>query len=294
MKKNLIIKTGAAGDVVRTTVLLNALPEKITWLVDEKYIDILPRDHPHLEKIISIQNAEELLSEEFDLIISLEENLQCAMLASKIVSKKITGVYFADNNLKYTEDSAGWFDISLISSKGFAIANTIKSRNTLSFQYLLFNMVGLSFRGEPYCIYKDENIFAEEKLIGIEKRSGNRWPNKSWYGYDQLAENLSKQGFKIKLLTERNSIKDYLNDIAACNYIISGDTLAMHVALAYNKPCVAIFNCTSPDEIYDYGILKKIISPLLKKVFYQTNFDESAITAVKVEEVESAFRSLLY
>jgi heptosyltransferase II len=293
MKKILIIKTGAAGDVVRTTVLLNALRGKITWLIDEKYIDILPHDNPHLEKIISIQNAEELLTEKFDLIISLEENLQCAILASKIVSKKITGVYFADNNLKYTEDSAGWFDMSLISSKGFEIANAIKSRNTLSFQDLLFKMVDLSFHGEPYCIYKDENILVQEKLIGIEKRSGNRWPNKSWDGYDHLAENLSKQGFKIKILSQRNSIKEYLNDISACSYIISGDTLAMHVALAYKKPCIAIFNCTSPNEICDYGILKKVISPLLKEVFYQTNFSENAISAIKVEEVENAFRSLL-
>ncbi|HSZ84416.1 MAG TPA: glycosyltransferase family 9 protein [Puia sp.] len=293
MKKILIIKTGAAGDVVRTTVLLNVLRGKITWLIDEKYIDILPQNHPNLEKIISLQNAEELLTEEFDLTISLEEDLQCAILATKIISPKITGVYFADNNLKYTEDSAGWFDMSLISSKGFEIANKIKSRNTLSFQDLLFKMVGLSFHGEPYRIYKDENTIAQEKSIGIEKRAGNRWPNKSWNGYDQLAKNLSKQGFKIKIFSERNSIKEYLTDILACSYIISGDTLAMHVALAYNKPCIAIFNCTSPDEIYDYGILKKIISPLLKEVFYQTNFSEKAITAIKIEEVENAFKDLL-
>jgi heptosyltransferase-2 len=294
MKKILIIKTGAAGDVVRTTVLLNALPGKITWLIDEKYIDILPRDHPNLEKIISIQHPEELLTEEFDLIISLEEDLQCAILAAKIISKKVTGVYFADDNLKYTEDSIGWFDMSLISSKGFEIANLIKSENTSSFQDLLFKMVGLSFNGEPYCIYKDENIHAQEKLIGIEKRSGNRWPNKSWSGYDQLADNLSRQGFKIKIFAARNSIKEYLNDILACSYIISGDTLAMHVALGYNKPCIALFNCTSPNEIYDYGILKKIISPLLKEVFYQTSFGDQAISAIKTEEVEAAFKTLLH
>jgi lipopolysaccharide heptosyltransferase II len=294
MKKILIIKTGAAGDVVRTTVLLNALHGKITWLVDEKYIDILPRDHPTLEKIISAKNAEKLLAEEFDLIISLEEDLQCARLATKIISKKITGVYVADNNLKYTADSAGWFDMSLISSKGFEIANKIKSENTSSFQHLLFDMIGLSFRGEPYCIYNDENILVEEKLVGIEKRAGNRWPNKSWNGYDQLAENLSKQGFTIKILSQRNYIKEYLNDVLACSYIISGDTLAMHVALAYNKPCLAIFNCTSPDEIYDYGILKKVISPLVKEVFYQTIYNNKAITAIKIEEVENAFKDLLH
>ena len=146
---------------------------------------------------------------------------------------------------------------------------------------------------EKYCIYKNENILTKKKLVGIEKRSGNRWPNKFWSGYDQLAKNLSEQGFEIKILSQQNSIQKYLDDILTCSFIISGDTLAMHVALAYNKPCIAIFNCTSPQEIYDYGILKKIISPLLKEVFYQTDFNEKAINAIKIEEVEDVFKSLV-
>ena len=162
MKKILIIKTGAAGDVVRTTVLLNALPGKIKWIVDEKYSSILPHNHPNLEKIIPAGNADELLKEEFDLTISLEENLQCAILAAKIKSKKIIGVYFADNNLKYTEDSAGWFDMSLISSKGFEAANKIKFANTLSFQHLLFNMIGQPFCGKSI-------VFTKTKIFLLKK-----------------------------------------------------------------------------------------------------------------------------
>jgi len=36
MQNILIIKTGAAGDVVRTTSLLNILKGNIYWIVDEK------------------------------------------------------------------------------------------------------------------------------------------------------------------------------------------------------------------------------------------------------------------
>jgi heptosyltransferase-2 len=78
-----------------------------------------------------------------------------------------------------------------------------------------------------------------------------------------------------------------MRDIARCNYIISGDTLAMHIALAYKKNCTAIFNCTSPQEIYDYGLLKKMVSPLLPKYFYKTSFDEAAIECITVAEVWS-------
>ena len=44
----------------------------------------------------------------------------------------------------------------------------------------------------------------------------------------------------------------------------------MHFALGTGTPCVTLFTCTSPWEIYDYGIQKKIVSPLLERVFLQT------------------------
>ena len=48
MQKTLIIKTGAAGDVVRTTVLLNSLSGPITWVTDKKYTALLPVRHAAL------------------------------------------------------------------------------------------------------------------------------------------------------------------------------------------------------------------------------------------------------
>ena len=49
--------------------------------------------------------------------------------------------------------------------------------------------------------------------------------------------------------------------------------------------CVSIFTCTSPWEIYGYGLQKKIVSPLLEKFFYKRGYDRSATTAITVEEV---------
>ncbi len=79
MQKVLLIKTGAAGDIVRTTVLLNALKGEITWVAESKYVDILPDDQPSLERVLSIEEAaEKLTQEKFDLTISLEEDSACA------------------------------------------------------------------------------------------------------------------------------------------------------------------------------------------------------------------------
>jgi heptosyltransferase II len=51
---------------------------------------------------------------------------------------------------------------------------------------------------------------------------------------------------------------------------------------------VSLFNCTSPWEIYDYGILTKVISPLLPAFFYKRDFDARATSAIPLDEVRCA------
>ncbi|WP_207512704.1 glycosyltransferase family 9 protein [Longitalea luteola] len=290
MTKILLIKTGAAGDVVRTTVLLNALQGSVTWVIDSRYSAILPVRHPNLHRVVNLDNALETLQHEiFDHTISLEEDPVCALLACKIPTKKLTGIFLENKRLTYTPDSACWFDLSLVSTLGHSAANEAKKRNTASFQQLLLNMFGLPFTGEAYSIYRNIQIRPDHRVIGIETRVGVRWPNKGWSGYPALTKKIQQLGYEVRLLEQRNTITAYLDDIAGCGFIISGDTLAMHVAMAYHIPSIAIFNCTSPAEIYDYGTLKKIVSPLLLQAFYKTSFSQAIIDSVSTEEVYTAF-----
>ncbi|AEV98521.1 hypothetical protein A4D02_21785 [Niastella koreensis] len=290
MTKILLIKTGAAGDVVRTTVLLNVLQGAVTWVIDSKYAAILPNEHPHLHRVITLEEAQSvLLHEVFDHTISLEESLECAILASRIPTNKLTGVYLEDKQLCYTSDAAGWYDMSLISALGTACANDTKKSNTATFQELLLEMFGFSFEGEPYCIHHNSKITRVAGVIGIETRVGARWPNKGWSGYPVLINKLQQQGYTCKLLEQRSTLAEYLDDIAGCSFIISGDTLAMHVALAYKIPSIALFNCTSPAEIHDYGTLTKIVSPLLTEAFYKTSFSQAVIDSITPDEVFTAF-----
>jgi heptosyltransferase-2 len=290
MTKILLIKTGAAGDVVRTTVLLNVLQGAVTWVIDGRYAAILPERHPNLQRVITLEDAGAVLQHEiFDHTISLEESTACALLASKIPTKKLTGVYLENKHICYTTDSAGWYDMSLISALGTTCANDTKKRNTATFQQLLFNMFGFEFTGEPYCINRNIRIRPVPGVIGIETRVGARWPNKGWSGYPALINKLQQQGYTCKLLEQRSTLAAYLDDIAGCSFIISGDTLAMHVAMAYHIPSIALFNCTSPAEIYGYGTLTKIVSPLLNEAFYQTTFSQAVIDSVTPDEVFTAF-----
>jgi heptosyltransferase II len=230
-----------------------------------------------------------LKDESFDLTISLEEEVTCAQLASAIPTGRLVGIYWADNAIRYTGEVSGWFDMSLVSTLGKEAANAMKAANTHTFQYWLFRMLDLPFQGEPYCIYQNNGIIPEERLIGIETRSGNRWPNKSWAGYQDLIAQLTANGYRCQVLTQREKLRDYLDDIARCSYLVSGDTLAMHVAMAYRIPGLAIFNCTSPAEIYDYGLLQKVVSPFLQQSFYSRAFSPEVVASVSPQSVHELF-----
>jgi heptosyltransferase-2 len=285
MENILIIKTGAAGDVVRTTSLLNVLQGNIYWVTANESKPLLPDIAAGL-KVLSVEEAFRSLRDiKFSRVISLEEDNDSAMLAGEINTNDLTGLYMTNGKMNYTDNSACWFDMSRVSKFGLAKANKLKAENPESFQFYIFKMLGKKFSGEPYRVFTDDSVKAKNKLIGIEKRTGRQWPNKQWWGYDKLISKLEKENYPVKVFEQRSNIRNYLRDIAACSHIVSGDTLAMHIALAYKKTCTAIFNCTSPQEIYDYGLLKKVVSTLLSKYFYSSSFDKEVVESVPLDEV---------
>jgi heptosyltransferase II len=285
MENRLIIKTGAAGDVVRTTSLLNVLEGNIYWVTANESKPLLPDDMDNLA-ILSVDEAFRLIKKiKFEEVISLEEDKDCAKLASEATAKKLTGIYSDNGRINYTDNSADWFDMSRISKFGLGKANQLKAENQFSYQYYIFKMLGKKFNGEPYKIFTDDAVKTISNLIGIEKRTGNQWPNKQWWGYNDLISKLEAEDHVVKVFKQRTDIRDYLRDISECSHIVSGDTLTMHIALAYKKTCTAIFNCTSPQEIYDYGLLKKVVSPLLRQCFYSSSLDREVIESVPVEDV---------
>jgi heptosyltransferase-2 len=285
MDNFLIIKMGAPGDVVRTTSLLNALEGNIYWITTAKNKYLLPDGKVNLTVLTMEEAYQSLKGIKFTQVISLEENIDCAKLACKVNTEDFVGICYSNGKISYTDSSAYWFDMSRVSKLGLKKANELKMQNIFSYQECVFKMISKKFEGEPYCIYADTTKGIQNKLIGIEKRAGNMWPDKQWWGYDELISRLQDKGNSVKIFTQQNTIRDYLQDIAECNHIVSGDTLAMHVALAYKKTCTAIFNCTPPQEIYDYGLLRKVISPLLSKYLYSNSFDKEVIESVSVDDV---------
>lgn len=286
-----VIKIGATGDVVRTTTLLHLFPnDEITWITAAMNRAILPQNWPSLKRIIAIEeiNESNIFLEKFDLVISLDDDVQCAKIASALQSNKLLGIFYQHDKVNYTTDSSLWFDMGLSSKFGKEEADEIKKKNQLSYQEILFQILGHVFKGEECLICNVNLLSTEKKLIGLERRAGNRWPTKLWNKYDQLAAKLESQSYKIFYFEERSTFQEYIQDISKVEAMVCGDTLGMHLALALQKPIVTIFSCTSPAEIFAYERMSKIVSPFLNEVYYQTAYHHHAVDAISVDEVYNA------
>jgi heptosyltransferase-2 len=50
--------------------------------------------------------------------------------------------------------------------------------------------------------------------------------------------------------------------VAACDLVVTGDTLGMHLAIAARVPTVVLFGSTCPQEIELYGRGERIVTPI--------------------------------
>jgi len=289
--KTLIIKYGASGDVVRTTTLLNVLKGKVDWLTAPINVPLV-KGLPGIVRVFTNEDITMLNKTEYDLVINLEDNLEAAQILNMVKHRELFGAY-ADKSgkLNYTDSSREWFDLSLISRHGLWKANILKYGNNKSFQELVFRGLGYEFHGEPYLLPKGPitNLYGD---IAVSPKAGNVWPMKNWKFYDELVEYLRNHGFVVNYLPQRSTMLEHLSDVSNHRYLISGDSLPMHFALGSNVACLTLFICTSPSEIYGYGLQKKIISKDLQKYFYRRDYDPMAVRSISLEEVINAFTLL--
>lgn len=291
--KILIIKLGAAGDVVRTTTLLHLFKkDEVDWIISREN-SILLKDNPFINQILLFDELKHSKLKEYNLVINLEDNYESAEIVSTVKFKELFGCYAVNSRLTYTNSSSGWFDLSLISKYGKQKADELKYENKISFQGLIFKGLGYEFKDEPYILPNspETNLYGD---IAISLKSGNRWPMKNWAYFNELAEILKDKGFKVNYLPQRPTMLEHLADVRNHKLLISGDSLPMHFALGSNVKCLTFFLCTSASEIYDYRVQTKLISPLLKEFFYRQDFDERAVRVFSVDEVLSIIQNGMF
>ncbi len=281
----LIVKLGAPGDVTRTTPLLRALSGPVVWVTRPESAPLLPR-RPGLSVLTPAQ-AESLRGRRFELALCLDDEREAAEIAAAVRARRRAGATLGrDGRLGYTNASRAWFDMGLLSRLGRRRADALKRANIFTYQEHLFRMAGRSFQGEDYWIRRPPRRAAgRAPRVGLEARAGERWPLKVWARYGALERALRARGAATTRFGWKPDLAAHAAAVDACDVVVCGDTLTMHLALALRKRVIALFQCTPPQEIEGYGRMTKIISPFVNRDLYSRRADRRAAGAIPLAPV---------
>jgi ADP-heptose:LPS heptosyltransferase len=283
----LVIKLGAAGDVIRTTPILHRLKKdhpkaRIWWLTESP--DLVPQSQ--VDKILkwSDQNLVALSEIHFSRLINLDKDRHACALASKLDATKKEGFLLgkwgesepADDNARPKFMTGIFDDISLA--------------NRRSYPAELFEICGYDFKGEEYIIDPPEPIHIPEltnvrHLVGMNTGAGARWTSRLWETkhWAELATRVIESGRDVILLggpdeEARNleivqmtggraiylgtfPLKRFISVMDKCESVITGVTMAMHIAIGLKKRLVLVNNIFNRYEFGDLYGLGEIIEP---------------------------------
>lgn len=272
--------------------MLRRLDGPVSWITAKNNLSLLERIDRQV-RCVSWEDRKRITDMAYDLVINLEDDLATSEFLKELKFKQLFGAYLiGESKLAYTSDSRAWFDLSLISAYGRQEADRLKLLNRRTYQDLIFAGLGLGFNGEPYYLPPSQPTGLHGH-VAISSTAGAVWPMKKWAYYEELKSELESAGLTVNVLETRPTLLQHLADVQGHRCLVSGDSLPMHLALGSGVRCVSIFTCTSPWEIYEYGLQEKIVSPVLEKFFYKRDYDRSATAAISIEQVLGAVMAQL-
>ena len=295
----LIIKLDAAGDVLRTTPILPAFkkanPRLSIWWVTEALSKPLLEKNPHIDVLLSVDPVLPGLlgSTSFARVFNFDMGRKAASILGLAQSPVKKGFGLSKEGVVVPLDSSAeeWFEMGIF--------DPVKRANRRTYQDHLFQLGGFTYSGEePQLVLTDnEKEWAREvskknkiskfkKIVGFNIGAGGRWPMKRWRleGFAWLAKQLKKKHPRLGILLyggpeERevmpalvrklkglciptgteNTLREFAALVNLTDVMVTGDTLALHVAVALGKRLVAYFGPTSDVEIDLYGRGEKVL-----------------------------------
>lgn len=276
MKKILIIKIGAIGDVIMSLPLLQALKHdsevQITWICG-KTVEPLLKKTELIDELISV-NEESLFNKGY-----LSSFLELFSIWKKIGFRFFDRIIILYSDPRYRVISFFSFGKKLFFGKN---RKKIPGRYHAE-EYL---SLGLNLDGPtiPKAIYPSMPVSLEEKFIPIFKSkiplialapggaknllseiSQKRWPIDY---YVSLAKQLLQSGYRVAItgsstdnwvlehfknlevinLVGQTSLLDLISIYKNCSLLITHDSSPLHLAKLAKCPTIALFGPTNPSE----------------------------------------------
>lgn len=314
----LIIKLGAAGDVIRTTPILRKLKEvypasEITWLTLTP--ELVPLDWVDKSLKFDLKNIVMLQASRFDLLINLDKDFEACALANLVSANEKKGFGLSRWNKCQPIDCD--------SEEKFltGIFDHLNKSNTKSYPQELFEICGYEFQGEKYILsnfaeqnYK-WNIAENHPLVGLNTGCGSRWTSRLWpeKNWIELASRLQQNGKGVLILGgpeehEKNiriarqsgatylghfPLQQFVNLVDQCDLVVTAVTMATHIAIGLEKKIVLFNNTFNKYEFELYG-LGEVVEPVIEcDCFFARECPNKCMEHIYVESVLETCERLL-
>lgn len=277
-RRGVIIKLGAAGDVLRTTPLLRALRPaetgtQILWVTHSP--ELIPDGTCEAVRPSAAVLAR-LQSGKWDFCWNLDKDLEACALAAITRADDLKG-FTLQNGVPVPVDEAAWHKFAT------GVDDAYSQANRLSYVEEIFQIVGLPYERQDYWLKapgKSARARAAELLpgagwVGLNTGAGHRWPTRLWpeSAWTKAAADLRALGLKPVLLggpeeVELNgrlaqstgcpwlgvqSLDVFYAMIERCACVVTSVTQAMHLAIGAKVPLVLMNNIFNPHEFELYG-----------------------------------------
>ncbi|MEK6899458.1 MAG: glycosyltransferase family 9 protein [Nanoarchaeota archaeon] len=326
MKKILIIKLGASGDVLRTLPLAKKLKDKnpsseLTWVTKGDIVSLLTPIN-YIDKAVTLPFK---ANQKFDEVYNFDLDEEALNLMTLVSSEKKYG-FHKEGKYASAYNSAGEYYLNTM------FDDEVKKSNKKTYQEMMFDIAELQYSKERYSLiipskdleyakkFSKSNGLQSSKLIGIHMGASPRWPSKAWSeehveefitlvlnkGYqvilfggpdeiskhESLVKKISESGLKIFRNNPTNTKGQFVALLNLCTQVVCSDSLAMHASVGLGKKTIALFFCTSPNEVESYGLVTKIISPMLEDFFPERSdeYNEELINSISPEKVLSEIK----
>jgi heptosyltransferase-2 len=277
------------GDVLRTTPLLHLFrDDHVTWLTDERAIELLPGE-PHIQELLTYgpETYRQLVGREFDQVINLECDDRLVDILGGIRYKKWFG--FPIWTAKILGHHAQEEDMKE------GLLSGIQKGKTWS--EILFEMVGAEYSGEPM-ILGGVGTTEITHDIGFNMKVGAKWPTKAWpeENWQELAGALEGK-YTFDYQKHLNNLSGYVKWVNQCRLLVTNDSLGMHVAEALGKKVVAMFGPTSFETVPQTESTVFLFSepPMKCQPCYQAHCGRSqqCMRNIRVSQVAEAIERLM-
>jgi heptosyltransferase-2 len=273
----LIIKLGAAGDVIRTTPLLHRLratmPEaRIWWLTHTPELlgSAVDAALPFTPQSLAILQATP-----FDALYNLDKDREACALATLLSARTKHGFVLMDGKPAPINAAAQHKFLT-------GVFDDVSRKNTRHYVEEIFEICGFQFNGERYILdaFRDRGytwkIPHTKPVVGLNTGCGERWSSRLWpaRSWENLAGKLRRAGYTPLLLGGRREdalnrriarasralypghfpLPQFINEMDQCDLVVTAVTMATHIAVGLGKKLVLFNNVFNPHEFELYGL----------------------------------------